>query len=69
LDKGILELLGPRGITTKRTSWVIPSLQKLSTGVVHDYALFLQILLAVGLLLLAFPVQDWAVLDFLDSQT
>lgn len=69
LDKGILELLGPRGITTKRTSWVIPSLQKLSTGAVHDYALFLQILLAVGLLLLAFPVQDWAVLDFLDSQT
>lgn len=55
IDKGVLELLGPRGITTKATEWVVPSVQKQQTGAVHDYALLLQILIAVGLLLLAFP--------------
>lgn len=29
------------------------------TGAVQDYALLLQILIAVGLLLLAFPVDSW----------
>jgi hypothetical protein len=53
IDKGVLELLGPRGITTTVTSYIVPSVQKSSTGAVHDYALFLQILIAVGLILLA----------------
>ena len=58
IDKGVLELQGPRGITTKATSWLVPSLQKLQTGSVQDYALLLQILIAVGLLILAFPRRD-----------
>ena len=53
IDKGVLELQGPRGITTTQTSWIVPSIQKFSTGAVHDYALLLQILIAVGLLFLA----------------
>jgi hypothetical protein len=32
----------------------VPSVQKFSTGAVHDYALLLQILIGVGLLFLAF---------------
>jgi NADH-ubiquinone oxidoreductase chain 5 len=55
VDKGVLELLGPRGITSKVTGWLVPSLQKMQTGAVHDYALLLQILIAGGLLLLAYP--------------
>lgn len=38
VDKGVLELLGPRGITSKVTNWLVPSLQKMQTGAVHDYA-------------------------------
>lgn len=54
IDKGVLELQGPRGITTTQTSWIVPSVQKFSTGAVHDYALLQQILIGVGLLFLAF---------------
>jgi hypothetical protein len=32
----------------------------MQTGAVHDYALLLQILIVVGLLLLAYPVQGLA---------
>jgi hypothetical protein len=38
---------------------IVPSVQKFSTGAVHDYALLLQILIVVGLLLLAFPLSSW----------
>jgi len=55
IDKGILELFGPRGISQKIMGWRVPSVQKMQTGAVHDYALLLQILVAVGLLLLAYP--------------
>ncbi len=58
IDKGVLELQGPRGITTTQTSWIVPSVQKFSTGAVHDYALLLQILIVVGLLLLAYPMSS-----------
>ena len=64
-----MELLGPRGITTKVTSWILPSVQKLQTGAVHDYALLLQILIAVGLLLLAYPMQEWTDMVFMDAKT
>lgn len=57
LDKGVLELLGPSGISQKVTGWLLPSVQKMQTGAVHDYALLLQILVVVGLILLAYPVQ------------
>jgi NADH:ubiquinone oxidoreductase subunit 5 (subunit L)/multisubunit Na+/H+ antiporter MnhA subunit len=39
LDKGMLEVLGPRGVTQKIRNWLVPSLQKMQTGAVHDYAL------------------------------
>nr|AVX48195.1 NADH dehydrogenase subunit 5 [Hariotina reticulata] len=55
IDKGILELIGPRGISQKIMGWRVPSVQKMQTGAVHDYALLLQILVVVGLLLLAYP--------------
>ena len=32
----------------------------MQTGIVHDYALLLQILLVVGLLLLSYPVEGWS---------
>lgn len=59
LDKGVLEALGPRGVTQKVSGWLVPSAQKMQTGAVHDYALLLQILIVVGLLLLCFP--SWLV--------
>ena len=59
LDKGVLELIGPRGITQKVSGWLVPSAQKMQTGAVQDYALLLQILIVVGLLLLAFPADSW----------
>lgn len=55
IDKGILELQGPRGITRRLRSFFVPSVEKFSTGAVHDYALLLQILIVIGLLFLAFP--------------
>lgn len=55
IDKGVLELFGPRGISQKVTGWRVPSVQKIRTGAVHDYAQLLQIRIVVGLLLLAFP--------------
>lgn len=60
IDKGVLELQGPRGITTTLTSWIVPSVQKFSTGAVHDYAQLLQILIVVGLLFQAAgPIPGW----------
>lgn len=32
----------------------------MQTGTVHDYALLLQILIVVGLLLLAYPIEGWS---------
>jgi hypothetical protein len=40
------------------SGWLVPSAQKMQTGAVHDYALLLQILIVVGLLLLSFPVES-----------
>jgi hypothetical protein len=39
LDKGVLELLGPSGISQKVTGWLVPSVQKMQTGAVHAYFL------------------------------
>jgi hypothetical protein len=69
LDKGVLELIGPRGITQKVSGWLMPSAQKMQTGAVHDYALLLQILIVVGLLLLCFPEGSWAATLLLQSKT
>ncbi len=55
LDKGVLELLGPRGLTTAVTSWAVPSVRQWQTGTVHDYALVLKVCVVFGLMALAFP--------------
>lgn len=56
LDKGILELLGPRGVSVSLMDYVIPSIRKTQTGTVHDYALVFRILALSGLALLVVPV-------------
>lgn len=58
IDKGVLELIGPSGISKKVTNWRVPAVQKMQTGVVHDYALLVQILIAVGLLQLAYQIPE-----------
>lgn len=55
IDKGIQELIGPKGISQKIMEWRVPSVQKMQTGAVHDYALLLQILVVVAQLQLAYP--------------
>lgn len=67
-DKGVLELIGPSGISQKVSNWLVPSVQKMQTGAVHDYALLLQILIVVGLLLLAYPAQAYAQVLCIDAQ-
>jgi proton-translocating NADH-quinone oxidoreductase chain L len=49
IDKGILDLLGPRGVSETLYSQVVPAVQKWQTGTVHDYALVLQISVVIGL--------------------
>nr|YP_010633424.1 NADH dehydrogenase subunit 5 [Monoraphidium dybowskii]WBP66179.1 NADH dehydrogenase subunit 5 [Chlorolobion braunii] len=39
LDKGFLEVLGPRGLTQAVSEWAVPSLKKWQSGAVQDYAL------------------------------
>jgi hypothetical protein len=56
LDKGILELLGPRGVSVSLMDYVIPSMRQTQTGTVHDYALVFRILARTGLALLVVPV-------------
>jgi len=55
LDKGILELLGPRRVSQTVTQWAVPSIRQWQTGTVHDYALVLKVLVVVGLVLLLNP--------------
>lgn len=69
LDKGVLELVGPRGITQKVSGWLVPSAQKMQTGAVHDYALLLQILIVVGLLLLSYPAHTQTDSLLVESKT
>ena len=49
LDKGILELLGPRGVSVSLMDYVIPSVRQTQTGTVHDYALVFRILALIPL--------------------
>jgi NADH:ubiquinone oxidoreductase subunit 5 (subunit L)/multisubunit Na+/H+ antiporter MnhA subunit len=55
LDKGVLEILGPLGLSTAVGQWAVPRLRQLQTGTVHDYALVIQVFFVVGLALLALP--------------
>lgn len=55
LDKGVLELLGPRGVTSTVVGWAVPTLRQWQSGTVHDYALILKVCVVAGLLSLALP--------------
>ena len=56
LDKGILELLGPRGISISLMDHIIPNMRRIQTGTVHDYALVFFILALSGLALIVMPI-------------
>nr|AIK66623.1 NADH dehydrogenase subunit 5 [Rotundella rotunda] len=55
LDKGVLEVLGPRGITLSLYNWAVPSLRFWQSGAIHDYALVLKVCVILGLVFLALP--------------
>ena len=56
LDKGILELLGPRGISISLMNYIVPSIRQTQTGTVHDYALVFRMLALAGLAILIRPI-------------
>lgn len=49
VDRGILDLLGPRGVSETLYSRIVPAVQRLQTGSVHDYALVLLVTVVIGL--------------------
>lgn len=55
LDKGVLEILGPTGISNVLVNYYVPLLRSWQTGVVHDYALMYKFSVLVGLCLVVFP--------------
>lgn len=56
LDKGFLEVLGPKGLTSTVRDWAVPSMKQWQTGAVQDYALVYQVLVILGILYLAYPL-------------
>lgn len=56
LDKGFLEILGPKGLTQAVSTWAVPSMKQWQTGAVQDYALVYQVVVLLGILCLAYPV-------------
>jgi len=67
LDKGFLEVLGPRGLTNTVSGWAIPSMKKWQTGAVQDYALVYQVVVLLGILAIAYPTWYHAVDPILDK--
>ncbi|HEY9710725.1 MAG TPA: NADH-quinone oxidoreductase subunit L, partial [Oculatellaceae cyanobacterium] len=65
IDKGLLEVLGPRGVSTAVTGVAVPAVHRWQTGTVHDYALLLQVCVVIGLASLAYP-SLWAFTNGLD---
>ena len=60
LDKGFLEVLGPRGLSQAVTDWAVPSMKQWQSGSVQDYALVYQVLVIFGILALAYPAgSEW----------
>jgi hypothetical protein len=49
VDKGLLEVLGPRGVQNVIALRAVPTSRQWQTGTVHDYALMLQIAVIAGL--------------------
>jgi NADH:ubiquinone oxidoreductase subunit 5 (subunit L)/multisubunit Na+/H+ antiporter MnhA subunit len=52
IDKGILELLGPRGISYTIFNKYVPAFKQLQTGTVHDYAIIYKVCILLGMWLL-----------------
>ena len=52
IDKGVLELLGPRGISHTVFNKYVPAFKKLQTGTVHDYAIIYKVCILLGMWLL-----------------
>lgn len=67
IDKGILEVLGPRGLSNFFETWAIPNMRQWQTGTVHDYALMFKICVVIGLAALAYP-QGWFQGSFFDAR-
>ena len=55
LDKGILEVLGPKGLSAFLLNRAVPATRMWQTGTVHDYALMLKIVAILGFFVLALP--------------
>jgi len=55
IDKGVLELLGPRGLTHYVTAVAAPKMRQWQTGIVHDYARILKFAILAGFFLLLLP--------------
>lgn len=67
IDKGVLELLGPRGISYTIFNKYVPTSRLLSTGTVHDYAIIYILTILLGVYYLAFhfspmPISSFGVL-------
>nr|YP_009746604.1 NADH dehydrogenase subunit 5 [Jenufa perforata]QII41624.1 NADH dehydrogenase subunit 5 [Jenufa perforata] len=52
IDKGVLEWLGPAGLTKTMWSQIVPQVRHWHTGTVHDYALVYKICVLFGLIAL-----------------
>lgn len=48
IDKGVLEVLGPRGLTNTIWNKTVPAVRKWQTGIVHDYALIYKVCVLFG---------------------
>lgn len=64
LDKGFLEVLGPKGLTATVQDWAVPSMKQWQTGAVQDYALVYQVLVLLGIVYLAYPLFGTSQIEF-----
>lgn len=67
IDKGILELLGPKGISYTIFNKYLPTSRLMYTGTVHDYAIIYIITILLGIYYLAFyyspiPISSFGIL-------
>jgi NADH:ubiquinone oxidoreductase subunit 5 (subunit L)/multisubunit Na+/H+ antiporter MnhA subunit len=69
LDKGFLEVLGPRGLSRAVSEWAVPSMKQWQSGAVQDYALVYQVLVIVGILGLAYPIFGDNAIQWISSES
>jgi NADH-ubiquinone oxidoreductase chain 5 len=56
IDKGVLEVIGPKGLTNTLLNSAVPTVRLWQSGVVHDYALIYKVCVLLGLGLIFLPV-------------